>query len=168
MVSKDVLVQYADLQEEIKEVREKIQRLEDRIPQIEKRIKKIEGGETVKDKVYGGFGGIQSFQIEGIPIKEYREQKTSLLQKRLMLNARKSTLELLELDLLQKTNEVEEFIASVEDSRMRRIINLRVIDGLSWNKVADRIGGGNTEDSIKKAFYRFMEIKSCPICPENF
>ena len=61
------------------------------------------------------------------------------------------------MELLETLNQVEEFIASVDDSRMRRIITLRFIDNLSWNKVADRIGGNNTEDSVKKAFYRFME-----------
>lgn len=33
------------------------------------------------------------------------------------------------------------------------------IENLSWRKVADYIGGGNTEDSIKKAFYRFIDEK---------
>lgn len=157
MVSKEVLIQYSDLQEEIKEVRHKIEKLEARIPQIEKRINEIEKGETVKDKVSGGLGGIQHFEVEGTPIKEYRERKTDLFSKKLLLNSRKSTLELLEFDLLQKTNEVEEFIASVDDSRIRRIINLRFIEGFSWNKVADYIGGGNTDDSVRKAFTRFME-----------
>lgn len=157
MVSKEILIQYSDLQEETKEIRKKIERLEEQIPKIEKRINEIEKGETVKDKVRGGLGGIQNFHIEGFPSKEYSERKTDLLSKKLLLNSRKSTLELLEFDLLQKTNEVEEFIASVNDSRMRRIINLRFIENLSWNKVADKIGGNNTEDSVKKAFYRFIE-----------
>ena len=157
MVSKEILIQYSDLQEEIKEIRKKIENLEGCIPKIEQRINEIEKGETVKDKVYGGAGGIQGYNIEGVPLKEYSERKTDLLSKKLLLNSRKSTLELLEFDLLQKTNEVEEFIASVDDSRMRRIINLRFIENLSWNKVADHIGGNNTEDSVKKAFYRFIE-----------
>lgn len=156
MISKEILIQYSDLQEEIKEIRKKIEKLEDRIPKIQQRINEIEKGETVKDKVYGGSGGIQGYNIEGVPLKEYSERKTDLLSKKLLLNSRKSTLELLEFDLLQKTNEVEEFIMSVDDSRMRRIINLRFIEGLSWNKVADHIGGGNTEDSIRMAFNRFM------------
>ncbi|MDO5540609.1 MAG: hypothetical protein Q4F83_11165 [Eubacteriales bacterium] len=156
MVSKNILIQYADLQEEIKEVRKKIAGLEDRIPKIQKRIDEIEAGEIVKDKVRGGEGGWQSFNIEGIPIMEYEKKKTDLLTQKLMLNQRKSTLEILEFDLLQKTNEVEEFIASVEDSRMRRIINLRCIENLSWCDIARRIGGGNTEDSIRMAFNRFM------------
>lgn len=157
MVSKEILIQYSDLQEEIKEVRKKIEKLEIRIPQIEKRINEIEKGEIVKDKVSGGLGGIQHFEIEGVPVKEYQDRKTDLLSKKLLLNNRKSTLELLEFDLLQKTNEVEEFIASVDDSRMRRIINLRFIESLSWNDVAKRIGGGNTDETVRKAFYRFME-----------
>lgn len=156
MVSKEILIQYSDLQEEIKEIRKKIEKLEERIPKIEKRINEIEKGETVKDKVYGGAGGIQGYNIEGVPLKEYSERKTDLLSKKLLLNSRKSTLELLEFDLLQKTNEVEEFIASVNDSRMRRIINLRFIENLSWIKIAEKIGGGNTDESVRKAFERFM------------
>ena len=158
MVSKSILIQYSDLQQEIKETREKIEQLEREAIRIEKKLRDIETKkETVKDKVYGGMGGIQGFVIEGFPLREYDKKKTELLTKRLLLNQRKSTLEILEFDLLEKTNEVEEFIASIDDSRMRRIINLRFIEKLSWNKVADRIGGGNTEGSVKMAFQRFME-----------
>ena len=145
MISKEILIQYSDLQEEIKEVRERIEKTERQIERIEK-----EG--TVKDKVMGGEGNLKPFIIEGFPYPEYSRKKT-------LLYTRKATLNGLEMELLETLNQVEEFIASVKDSRMRRIINLRFIENLSWNKVADRIGGGNTEDSIKKAFYRFMEEK---------
>jgi hypothetical protein len=60
------------------------------------------------------------------------------------------------MELLETLNDVEEFISRIKDSHMRRIVNLRVVEGLSWQKVADRIGG-NTEDSVRKAFDRFME-----------
>lgn len=143
MVTKEVLSQYSDLQEEVKEVRLKIERLE-------KDISKIEAGEMVIDSVSGGDGGKQHFKIDGIPFPEYSRKKT-------LLYARKATLQLLEDDLLEKTNEVEEFIASVDDSRIRRIINLRFLENQSWNKVADQIGGNNTEDSVRKAFDRFMK-----------
>lgn len=157
MVTKEILVQYSDLVEEVKEVKKKIDFLETRIPKIQERINEIESGELVKDKVRGGIGGLQSFTIEGTPVKEYEERKTELMSKKLILNKRKSNLEELEFELLQKTNEVEEFIASLDDSRMRRIINLRFIENMTWNEVADNIGGGNTEGSIKMAFQRFME-----------
>lgn len=157
MISKEILVQYSDLQKEMIETKEKIKKLETTIKNIQNRISEIESGEIVKDKVYGGEGGIQGFHIEGVPAREYERKKTDLLSKKLLLNQRKSMLEILEFDLLEKTNEVEEFISSVEDSRMRRIINLRFIENLPWNRVADKIGGGNTEGSIKMAFQRFME-----------
>ena len=157
MVTKEILVQYSDLVEEVKEVRKKIDFLESRIPKIQERINEIESGELVKDKVRGGIGGLQSFTIEGTPVKEYEERKTELMSKKLILNKRKINLEELEFELLKKTNEVEEFIASIDDSRMRRIINLRFIENMTWNEVADNIGGGNTEGSIKMAFQRFME-----------
>lgn len=157
MVTKEILVQYSDLVEEVKEVRKKIDFLESRIPKIQERINEIESGELVKDKVRGGIGGLQSFTIEGTPVKEYEERKTELMSKKLILSKRKSNLEELEFELLKKTNEVEEFIASLDDSRMRRIINLRFIENMTWNEVADNIGGGNTEGSIKMAFQRFME-----------
>ena len=143
MISKEILTQYSDLQEEVKEVRERIEK-------TEKQIEKIKEEGEVIDTVSGGNGGIQHFKIEGFPYPEYSRKKT-------LLYSRKATLVSLELELTETLNQVEEFIAGLEDSRMRRIINLRFVDNLSWNKVADRIGGNNTEDSVKKAFYRFME-----------
>lgn len=143
MISKEILTQYSDLQEEVKEVR-------NRIESTEKQIAKIEEEGNVIDTVSGGSGGIQHFKIEGFPYPEYSRKKS-------LLYVRKATLVNLELELTETLNQVEEFIAGVEDSRIRRIITLRFIENMSWNKVADRIGGGNTEDSVKKSFYRFME-----------
>ena len=143
MISKEILIQYSDLQEEVKEVRERIER-------TERQIEKIKEEGNVIDTVSGGSGNTQHFKIEGFPYPEYSRKKT-------LLYARKATLASLEMELLETLNQVEEFIASVDDSRMRRIITLRFIENLSWNKVADRIRGRNTEDSVKKAFYRFME-----------
>lgn len=144
-VTKEILEQYIDLQQERKEVIEKIQKLE-------KQIEKIEKDGNVVDKVRGGEGGLQSFKIEGFPYPEYSKKKT-------LLYARKDILIKLEMELSETLNNVETFIASVKDSHIRRIISLRIIDGLSWNKVADRIGGGNTDDSVRKAYDRFMGSK---------
>lgn len=142
MVSKEILIQYSDLQQECKEVREKIEKLE-------KQIEKIESDGAVVDKVRGGDGGLQPFKIEGFPYPEYSRKKT-------LLYARKATLSELEMELLETLNDVEIFIASIKDSHIRRIVNLRVVDGLSWGEVARRIGG-NTEDSVRMAFNRFIE-----------
>lgn len=145
MISKEILIQYSDLQEEVKEVRERIEK-------TEKQIAKIEDGGNVVDSVSGGDGGIQHFKIEGFPYPEYSRKKT-------LLYARKATLASLEMELMETLNKVEEFIASVDDSRMRRIITLRFNDNLSWFKVAERLGGKSTADSVRMEFNRFMEKK---------
>lgn len=145
MVTKEVLIQYIDLQQEVKEIREKIEKLENQIEKIEQ-----EG--NVTDKVRGGEGGLQTFRIEGFPYPEYSRKRT-------LLFARKATLSKLEMELLKTLNDVEVFISNIKDSHIRRIINFRVVEGLSWNKVAIKIGGGNTEGSVKMAFQRFMEQK---------
>jgi hypothetical protein len=141
-MDKKILVQYADLQQEVIEIREKVEKLE-------QQIDKIESEGAVIDKVMGGEGGLQPFKVEGFPYPEYSRKKT-------LLYARKATLSELELELLETLNEVESFISSINDSHIRRIVSLRVVDGLSWNKVALKMGGGNTEDSVRKAFDRFV------------
>ena len=145
MISKEILIQYSDLQEEVKEVRE-------RIDKTEKQIAKIEDEGNVIDSVSGGYGGIQHFKIEGFPNMEYSRKKT-------LLYARKATLASLEMELMETLNQVEEFIASLDDSRMRRIINFRFIDKLSWIQVANRLDSNSTADGVRMEFNRFMEQK---------
>lgn len=145
MISKEILIQYSDLQEEVKEVRERINKTEDQIA-------KIEDDGNVVDSVCGGNGGIQHFKIEGFPYPEYSRKKT-------LLYARKATLASLEMELMETLNQVEEFIASLDDSRMRRIINFRFIDKLSWIQVANRLDSNSTADGVRMEFNRFMEQK---------
>ena len=40
---------------------------------------------------------------------------------------------------------------------MSLFIRKMILENQSWNKVADQIGGNNTEDSVRKAFDRFMK-----------
>lgn len=156
-MTKDDLMQYSSMQNEVREIQDKINRLNGIIAKLEDRLSKIEEGGVVRDKVRGGLGGEQTYIIEGFPMEEYRSVRNNLLTKKLILNGRKSTLDALELDLMQKTNEVEEFIAGITDSRIRRIINLRFIEGLSWVDVAVLMGGGNNEDSVRMMFNRYMD-----------
>lgn len=46
------------------------------------------------------------------------------------------------------------YINGIPDSHLRLIFFYRFYDGLTWNAVAQKIGGGNTEDSVKKQVYR--------------
>lgn len=141
-MNKNILVQYADLKEEVKELHNKIDRLEQQIMQI-----KEEG--TVKDSVKGGLGGIQHFTVEGFPTTNYNKKTNLLKKQRLLLKKREEKL----LELLSQT---EEFINSIEDSQMRRIINLRIIEDMTWQQVANRLKGRNTADGVRMRFERFM------------
>ena len=145
MICKDILSQYNDLKEEIKEIKERIKRIETQMFEIEQ-----EG--SVIDNVRGGSGGNQRFRIEGFPYSEYDK-------KRILLQKNEETLKRLELKSLKALNEIEKFISEIDDSRMRRIISLRFIENMSWNNVARRIGGGNTSETVRKAFYRYIDKK---------
>ena len=167
-MTREILMQYAEAKKEIKDLQKKIEWLEERIPQLEKRISDIEHGETVKDKVTGGYGGVQSYVIEGVPTTEYTRKKMELHIKKELLKNRKELLKSSEMELLLQTNEVERYIKGINDSHIRRIVRFRVVDSLTWNEVAMRMGGGNTADGIKKVFYRFFgQNESRPLCPEE-
>jgi hypothetical protein len=53
------------------------------------------------------------------------------------------------------------FIETVGDERMRTILRLRFLRGLTWGTVANVLGGGNTEEGVKSACYRFLGPESC-------
>lgn len=60
-------------------------------------------------------------------------------------------------ELKEKRQEIVNFIMGIEDPQIRLIVKLRCFNLLSWNAVADRIGGMNSEYTVKKRFYRFLE-----------
>lgn len=156
-INKDVLKQYGDLLKEQEEVQEKIQKNEKQIAELEERIRQLFEEGTVKDRVYGGEGGIQGFNIEGFPSREYYTKLAVLAMTRNNLTDRRNQLDTLRMRIASSVISIEQFIMSIDDSYIRRIINLRFVHNLSWNQVADRMGGGNTEDTVRMAFTRYME-----------
>lgn len=145
MVTKAIIIQYNSLLKERDELIQRIDKLENQIDKI------VEDGAVI-DKVMGGEGGLQPFMIEGFPYPEYSKKK-------LWLNKNRAILQRREEQISKTLNEVEEFISSIDDSHIRRIVTFRIVEGLSWNEVADKIGGGNTNESVKKTYYRFMDSK---------
>lgn len=49
------------------------------------------------------------------------------------------------------------YIDTIDDSLTRQIFTLRFVCGYSWSKVARKLGGSNTADSVRKICSRFME-----------
>lgn len=152
---KELLKQYIDLKREYRDKKEYVERLERILRKME------DDGYSEVDSVTGGDGGKQHFKIEGFPYPVYTARKTQLLQRQLNLQ-----------DLKEQINNqiavVETYINQVDDSRMRRLLTYRYIEGLSWIQVAHRMGRHHTEDSCKKAVQRFFkENNICPECPEK-
>lgn len=48
------------------------------------------------------------------------------------------------------------YIMSIEEPAMRLVFRYRFINACTWNEVANLIGG-NTENSVKKMVYRYIE-----------
>lgn len=149
-MDKNVLIQYCDMKEEIRDLRR-------RIGELEKQIHRIEQEGSVKDTVSGGMGGTQHFVVEGFPVPEY-SRKTRLLK------ARKSMLIEKETELLELTNQVEEYINGIEKSELRIMFRLYYIDNLTWVQVAHRLNSiflkrriAYTEDSCRMKNKRFFD-----------
>ena len=51
---------------------------------------------------------------------------------------------------------IEQYIARINDLLIKRIMEKRVLKHKSWRTVAEELGGGNTIDSVKKMYYRYI------------
>lgn len=67
-----------------------------------------------------------------------------------MLSKRKST-------LYTELAEIERFLSRVTNSKIRQIIELRCIKGLSWNAVAQKIYGYPCGDRARMKIKRFLK-----------
>lgn len=140
---KHILIQYINLIQEQEETKS-------RIEIIERKLERINREGNVQDAVKGGNGGWQTFHIEGFPVAEEDEARYLLAKHKRILKER-------EADISDKLLEVEKMLNGLEDSRMRRIITKRYIEGKKWYKVADEMGAMYTEESCRKQVERFLD-----------
>lgn len=142
---KHILEQYVDLQMEIKYLADKIDRVERRLYDL--------SHDMVSDSVTKGKKGkkpLGTVKISGFPEEEYSRNRNKLLLYRMKMDLFRD-------ELTKKLLEVEEYIEGIEDSRVRTIIRLRYIEGMTWQQVADYMGGENTENSVKQKMKRFFD-----------
>lgn len=52
---------------------------------------------------------------------------------------------------------LERWISEIPDSLTRQIFHCRFVEGRTWVQVALRVGGGNTEGSVKMICYRYLK-----------
>ncbi len=148
-MDKEILVQYCEMKEEIKDLRKRIRKL-DRL---------TKNPPVVADIVKGtrGDGTIGPIKVIGIPNSEYKNRQG--LRERY-----KQLLEEKETELLEVTCRAEEYIQSIPKSELRIMFRLYYIDGLPWIKVAAVMNRmfpkkkvPYTEDSCRMRNNRFFE-----------
>ncbi|MDD3185925.1 MAG: hypothetical protein PHT76_11570, partial [Anaerostipes sp.] len=146
----NILVEYADMREEIKDLRRRISNLERQIDKI------VEEG-SVTDTVNGGAGGIQHFKVEGFPVPEYQNKLNLLKMRRVLLIQKESK-------LLELTSQVEEYIGEIDKSELRIMFRFYYIDNLTWTQVAIQMNYmfpkrkiAYTDKNCQKKHERFLE-----------
>lgn len=136
-LNKDILLDYIDACELVKET--------------EADIKKLRKTEMVHDKVSGSNPDFpyqaQSFNING-QVEHYMEsseleKEKQLLQER-MIKAR------------YKKIKVEQWMENAP-ARIQRLVRLKYFERLSWEQVAERIGGNTSADSARMELNKYMK-----------
>lgn len=150
-MDKSVLIEYADMKEEIKDLRRRIE--EDR-----RELRKL-NDMVVGDTVTMGKKGkkpLGTVKVEGQPIRTISRKQKAWERKIALLEQR-------EADLLEKQNEVEEYINQIKKSRIRMMFQFYYIDGLTWEMVAMKMNYAFpkksipfTKDSCRMAHDRFL------------
>lgn len=138
-MNKDILNEYIDSCELVRETEQDIKRLN-------KRKKTLVVG-SVKGSMPEFPYAEQRFHVEGVQYS-YNDDRQLRYEEKLLVE-RKESAEKIKLN-------VEQFMNTVP-VRMQRIIRLRFFEGLNWEQVADKMGRKATGNSIKKEFQRFLE-----------
>ena len=154
-MDKSVLIEYADMKEEIKDIRARIKKLQ----------KDIDNLTEVQDSVTGtrSDGTIGSIRISGYPTPEY-------YRKRELIEMNRKKLELKEMEFLELMNAAEEYIESMEKSELRIMFRIYFIDGETYERTALRMNRmfpkrkiSYTDENVKKRIQRYFE--NVPLCP---
>lgn len=153
-MDKEILVQYCEMREEIKDIRRRIRNLD----------KFLENPPVVADTVVGSRKDltIGPIKVTGIPDPEYCRKKG--LRERY-----KKLLEEKEVELLELTCQAEEYIETIPKAELRIMFRLYYIDGLTWVQVAHRMNTmfprrriKYTDDNCWRRNQRFFEnVGSC-------
>lgn len=156
-MDKSILIQYADMKKEIKDIRKRIDKLQREIDNMSEVIDSVTG--TRAD------GTIGTIRISGFPEGKYYRKKG-------ILERKQQKLQLKEMELLELTNQAEEFIETIEKSELRIMFRLYFLDDLSYPKVAQRMNGmfpkrriKYTDENVRKKIQRFFE--NVPQCPDG-
>lgn len=129
-MDKKTLYRLFYLPKQIAQKEREIQRIQERLESMSPNLSGMPHGGGVHDKV--GDGVVE-------------------------LVTKKEELEALRRGYQQEEDRINAWIDSVDDIQINLMLSLRFREKMSWNQVADEVGGINTEDSCRKMVDRFLE-----------
>ena len=158
-LEKEILMEYADMKVEAKDLRRRIEKDRSQLWKLENSI--------VTDSVSRGKKGkksLGSVKITGKP-DGLIERKRQQLKRKIALQ------EQLEVELLEKQTQAEEFIQTIEKSELRTMLRFYFIDDLTYAQTAERMNAlypkrriRYTDENVKKRIQRFFQnVPQCPI-----
>lgn len=158
-MDKEILVEYCEMKEEIKDLRQRIQKL-DRF---------LEHPPIVADTVKGSRKDLTIGPIKVVGIPDPMFQRKQKARERY-----KKVLELKEAELLELATQAEEYIDTIKKPEMRIMMRLYCIDGLSYVAIARRMNSTfpqrkvkYTDENVRKRMQRFFDkIENVPQCPD--
>lgn len=139
---------------ELKKYLDQYKEIKTEIADLNCRITKIQTGGITQDVVSASSGppsyAKHSVIISGADIKlDIKLKEKNRVYQSLLIDAHSRLA-----DLIIK---IETVIQQIDDSRVRQIIRYKYIDGLNFIKVARKMGGNNTADSVRMVLNRFFE-----------
>lgn len=122
------------------------------VKETEEALQKLCRQEYVFDKVKGSNPEFpyqpRSFTVSGV-VETVIERSSSREREKEALRQRREKAE-------QMKIKAERVMAGAP-IRMQRIIRYRIFEGLTWEEVAERMGGKATGESVRKEYQRFLK-----------
>lgn len=159
-MDKNVLIQYVEMKEEIKDLRRRIHENERELTKLENMI--------VTDSVTRGKRGKKPLGM----VKITGRPTAAISMKQSLLKKRNKKLEVSEAELLELTSQAEEYIETIPKSELRIMFRFYFLDGMSYLKVAKQMNCmfpkrdiKYTDENVKKRIQRYFE--NVPQCPDK-
>lgn len=120
--------------------------------------KEIETLSKILDKIkLGSVVGAKSYRDTESTAKYYKLSKGEKRTVEIESLETEIANRMVELHILYQ--QILHWIFGIDDALIRLIFEEKYLNCRTWNQVADIVGGQNTEDSVKKMAYRYLEKK---------
>lgn len=100
---------------------------------------------------------VKSPQLTGLPVSKTLADITA--QRAIEAEEILSTIRMMQRRAVRMLREIATFIKGIDDPLIRAIIYGRYIKGMTWNQLADSVGGKNTADGLRKLHNRYFRRK---------